>query len=240
MFKIDKSSVVFIDSNKSAFVIRQWDPQNNRFDQEEDVSGPEPDEKTVAKPPEEAVSTEAPEPPAQQAEDKAQTAWEEGYRQGLEDASAKFEEYAEERRRELDAFMAETREFQEGIIQEMEEDILRLSFDIAEKIVNIKLQKDDILFVEIIKNAIERLNARDKFAVRLNDKQYEKYFRDGTEWLAQELQCTPFTAVRDPALNPNACILESDDGIIDAGVDNQIKMLLRALNREDSKKNEAL
>ena len=56
----------------------------------------------------------------------------------------------------------------------------------------------------------------------------------------EEAQCPPFTALKDPGVAPFGCILESEEGIVDAGVGNQFKLLQRTFGKEESQYHEAL
>jgi flagellar biosynthesis/type III secretory pathway protein FliH len=248
LFKIDKSSVEFIDSNKSAVVIKYWTAQNNRFDEH----APEPltalkEKKSMPEAAEDIKNREKdfidPSKIIEQAYAEADkikaSAWEEGYNHGLNEAKKILENFIRLKAEEIRQSLQEIKAFQEEIVTELEECALQLSFDIAEKIVNIQMEKDDIVFIGIVKKAIEKLNAREKFTLRLNETQFEKYFQGGPDWLMEEMQCVPFTALKDPGVAPYGCVVESEDAIIDAGVNNQLKMLQRTLGREDSQNDEA-
>lgn len=246
MFKIDKSSVEYIDSNKSAVIIRYWSPQDNRFDGSEQEK--QTVDKKIASLEDKRTSVFDPGKDAQKiieqayikADEIKALAREEGYKQGLSEADKKLEALMLNYQDKFNKTLSGLQVFQDEVIKELEECILQLSFDVAEKIVNIQLEKDDILFVGIVKAAIERLNAREKFTVRLNELQFEKYFQGGTDWLVEEMQCAPFTVVKDPGIAPYGCVLESDEGIIDAGVQNQLKCLKRTFVTEEKQYDEAL
>jgi flagellar assembly protein FliH len=158
----------------------------------------------------------------------------------MEQANAKIQSLIREKTEEWNNTMIHLEEFKAEVIAELEENILQLSFDIAEKIVNIQLQKDDILFVDIVKRAIETLNAKEKFSLRLNETQFAKYFKDGWAWLADEVQCAPFAIIKDPCVKPYGCIAESEDGIVYAGIEDQLGKLSEVFGRDEGQKDELL
>lgn len=249
MFKIDKTSVEYIDSNKSAVVIRYWSPQDNRFDGSSVSEQVGPDEKKAIpaddkKPNLNDPLMEDPQKIIEQAYKEADAikaaAWQEGFHEAIDKANEQLELILKQYKEKFDQAMTDLQGFQEDVIAELEDSVLQLSFDIAEKIINIQLEKDDILFIGIVKKAIERLNAKEKFTIRLNEIQFDKYFSVGPDWLMEEIQCAPFTPVKDSSVRPYGCVLESDEGIIDAGVKNQIKMLKRTFDKEDKQYDEAL
>lgn len=251
MFKIDKSSVEYIDSNKSIVVIKQWK-------QEEKVKKTEAKEKPPAveeaagnltlpaENPEEIIRNAKldAEMIVQQAINKVADikaeAWREGYAKGAEESRAEYEALCRENREKFQAAMNGLEELHGEIMAELEEDILQLSLDIAEKIVNIQLERDDILFVGLVKNAVQKLNPKEKFILRVNQREYDKYFANGSEWLEIELESAPLSVVRDPTIAPGGCVLESDEGIIKAGMDVQLKNIAASLNLADRQYDEAL
>ncbi len=250
MFKIDKSSVEYIDSIKSSVVIKHWIS-------DEDTGQPAPSEDTPAEAAADQSQSFMEGPPADpqapapdpdkiikeaymQADQIRTNAFKEGYAAGIDEAKAKMQALIREKTVEWNSIKADLDEFRTAVIEELEENILQLSFDIAEKIVNIQLEKDDIVYINIVKRAIESLKAKEKFILRLNETQYTKYFKDGWAWLADEMQCAPFTAARDTSVKPYGCIVESEEGIVYAGVEDQMNKLHSALKPEERQDDEIL
>lgn len=244
MFKIDKSSVEYIDSNKSIVVIKQWRPKEAP---EEKSNAPlEPvSKKTLQTEDPDKILKEArlqAEMLVQQAVNQVanikQEAWQEGYANGMKEAQEKYQALCQENMAVLQKALQEVETAQQAVMQELQDCILQLSVEIAEKIVNIQLEKDDILFVGLVKQAITRLNPKEKFTVRVNQREFEKYFANGGEWLSNELQSPPFAVVKDSSLAPGGCVLESGEGVIKAGVDAQLKTI--AMSLTERQYNEAL
>ena len=241
MFKIDKSFVEYIDNNKSIVVIKQWALKENlQSDTAEDISLTSDDRPAhdlkddpqqiimQAKQEAEHILLQA----SEEAEEKKEAAYEEGFALGKQEAQKQFQQLKDEMTTKWNRLVTEQKEFHKQMEQELEENILQLSLDIAEKIVNVQLERDDIVFVEMVKRAIGQLNVKDGFTLRLNQREYEKYFAKDQEWLQNELHCPPFTVLKDGSILPGGCVFESDDGVVKAGVDAQIKMISIALNQE--------
>ncbi|MHB1313890.1 MAG: FliH/SctL family protein [Christensenellales bacterium] len=242
MFKIDKSSVEYIDSNKSIVIIKQWVPKENIKSALDGEQFTDNDEKA------DSLSKEKPAELIMRAKQEAnhiiskavsetneikKAAWQEGYALGIQEANKKLQALQEENTNKLNQLICELMEDQKQIEQEMEKNILQLSLDIAEKIVNIQLERDDIVFIEMVKQAINRLNVKEGFRLRLNQREYDKHFQKGHEWLQNELHCPPFSIIKDTAVLPGGCVFELNDGVVKAGADAQIKMISIALNQDD-------
>ena len=146
----------------------------------------------------------------------------------------------EEAQHELDAKIAAQAEDAKKVFEKIEaygrdlrqqlmDSVLSLSFDIAEKIVNEQLKRDDTVYIEIAKRAIQALNASSKFALHVSRTEYERFFKEGGQWMQAEIGSAPFTVICDPVLKEGGCIVESEEGIVDAGVSGQLGKLRRVL-----------
>lgn len=179
-----------------------------------------------------------------EAEQIRQTAQEEGYAQGLAEAQIaaerQREELAEETRAGFQTMLQELRARETARDEEMEGNILRLSLEIAEKIVHSSLEKDDALFKGMIREAVSRLNAKEKFSIHLNQREYDRFFAEGDGWLADALQAAPFTAMADEGVPPGGITLISQEGMVRAGVDTQMENIRKEIFPEEAKKDETL
>lgn len=248
MFKIDKSSVEYIDSIKSSVVIKHWasgqDTAPPALSGEPRAQAAADQSQTVRQRPPADRQTPVPDPDKiikeayMQADQIRTNAFKEGYAAGMEEAKAKMQSLVREKTVEWNNIKVGLEEFRTAVIEELEENILQLSFDIAEKIVNIQLEKDDIVFINIVKKAIESLKAKEKFIIRLNETQFMKYFKDGWAWLADEMQCAPFMVSRDCGVKPYGCIVESEEGIVYAGAEDQLNKLKSTLKPEERQDDE--
>ncbi|MEL7608600.1 MAG: FliH/SctL family protein [Bacillota bacterium] len=251
MFKIDKSSVVYIDLNKNSLVGRQMgaseDPSESagslaereryadpaltqqRAMLEEDAR--QAAEETIASAKYEAgvILSKA----TLKYEEIKNAAWQSGYNEGLEQARKQAFKEAEEQERELreklEKRVSALADQYERQMETYARNISQLAVAIAKKIINIQIDKDDAVFVGLVKRAIEHFNASEKFLMKLNEKEYDRFFSQGGDWLTEQMQCAPFSVVRDASLASGGCALESEGGILQAGVDVQLNKVSRIL-----------
>jgi len=174
---------------------------------------------------------------AERAKAIGEAAQKDGYRDGYRDGYKEAKQVAE---RELEALIrAQTEEakhvfkkleaYKQDLYQDLLESVLGLSFDIAEKIININLERDDLIYKEIAKKAILALETSSKFTLRVSPSEYERFFGEGGQWLCKEIGCPPFEVVCDPLMEQGGCIAESDDGVVNSGVREQLEKLSREL-----------
>jgi len=237
LFKIDKTLVDNMHQHKSFIVITSKNtppkpPPKPRADLSEFMDEDMPPElKQKAQQLIEAAKAQANEIAAMaqvEAENIKAVAAEEGYREGIDGADEKFAENIEREIGHVKELMTRLYAYERELLEEMQESVMALAIDVAEKIINIQLKKDDIVFVGIVKEAISRLKKDERFALRVSRSEYDRFFKEGGAWLKDEAGCGEFDVIVDPEMRTGGCIVESDSKIIDAGVNLQIKKVKAA------------
>lgn len=254
MYRIDKSTMNYADSYKSSVVIKRWVKQENAPEENRLVPPqPEEHEKESAPPAfmatnmaadlellarkhaAEIIDDAQDRANAQLVAAKAESehirtgAYKEGYEQGLRDAVGMEEEKQQ-------AIVAQFQNITQALEQReaarddcMEKNILQLSIEVAEKIINVLVEKNDIVFMGMVKDAVKRLNAKEKFTIHLNEREYDRFFAQDSGWLADVVQSVPFTAISDPDIQPGGLTLTGQGGRVDAGLDTQLSNIRKAL-----------
>lgn len=272
MFKIDKSVVQYLDTNKSSVIIKQWakqdvqelqlaaaDEENGLPRFQQSFQQPQQPGQTSAgregasdriqaqkeiesKHREAAVACKRAEQEADRLLREAnakigamfEEARREGYAKGCREAREEAKEQALLRERECERFFSQLREAvgkrQDERDQEMEQNILAISAAIAKKIINIRLEKDDIVFMGLVREAVKRLNAKERFTIHVNEREYERFFQKGGGWLSDATQCAPFHVLPDADIQPGGLVLVSSAGRVDAGIETQVQKLAGALH----------
>ena len=164
------------------------------------------------------------------AEEMERAARQEGYREGREQGQREMEALISAQAGDAKRVFEKLEVYKRDLHEDLQNNVLGLSFDIAEKIINLHLKKDDTLYVGIAKAAIQALNSSSKFALRLNRSEYDRFFGKGGQWLCDEIGCAPFEVVCDPFMAEGGCIVESDEGVVNAGVSEQLSKLRRIID----------
>ena len=245
MFKIDKSSVEYLDANISFIVVKP--PEHRSEGHTPAVQGsPTPVELPQTKRHQENEKEEAENLLVNARIDAARVladanataeqirteAYRAGYTEGRQEALRISEETVREYENAFAQLVAQTNAHLEELDKELEKNVLLLSFSIAKKIVNIQLEKNDIVFEQLLRRTIQLHQSGERFVIRLNPREFERFFAQGTEQLRSELKCAPFQVISDSAIAQGGLMLESSDGIYRTGIDAQFSKLKAALGVE--------
>jgi flagellar assembly protein FliH len=161
-----------------------------------------------------------------------ENAWTKGFEDGKRASKQETDDFIREQANEARSIFSSLEKYKQELFSDLQDNVLALSFDIAEKIINIELEKDDKIYVGIVENAIQNLKAAEKFVLRVGRKEYDRFFKDGTQWLRDETGCVPFEIVCDPQMGEGGCILESGDRILNAGVQLQLSRIRHLLQEK--------
>ncbi len=109
----------------------------------------------------------------------------------------------------------------------LEDDFLKLSLLLADKIVR-KTIKDDLSWLEpIIKEALSTLGAVTQISIRLNPVDYAIASAKGDEFAGLTRVRLQFES--DAAVNQGGCLIESENGLIDARLEKRLGKIGRHL-----------
>ena len=229
MFRIDKSLIENMNNNKQFIVIAPKETFKSTQQQPANKTQKLVTEKELlhsANIKAERIVADA----RNRAEEIKETARQEGYREGSKKAQREMEKLIEAQAEDAKHVFEKLEAYKKELYQDLLENVLGLSFDIAEKIINIHLEKDDTIYVEIAKAAIKALNSSSKFALRVSRSEYDRFFREGAQWLRDDIGCAPFEVICDANMTEGGCIVESDEGVVNAGICEQMDKLRRVID----------
>jgi flagellar biosynthesis/type III secretory pathway protein FliH len=241
LFKINQSLVEQMSMNKSVIVITPK-PVVSLAEQEpseEEMQAIE--EQPAIDPAEQAQRTiqnasEKAEEIIRDAYEKAakirESALQEGYNKGKSDAAAEISEFMQEQTNMTRSVFANLEKYKGNLYGELQESLLQLSFDIAEKILNCELKRDDKVYEGIIIKAIQELKSAEKLVIHVSKAEYERFFKSGTEWLQGNTGGVPFEVICDNKLGEEGCILESGDEVLNASTHVQLGRIRHQLEEK--------
>ena len=158
----------------------------------------------------------------EESENIKRSAFEEGYRMGMEKAQADFEAF----RNELSNFMNAKRDVFEYIAP----DILEISVDIAKKILKREIETDPQLIIDTIIDVLKTVSKNEpKITLRVRP-QSVTFVKDTIPSLSYQYGIdAKISVVADPSIEEGGCVLETNNGIVDASIDTQIEIIKKAL-----------
>jgi flagellar assembly protein FliH len=149
------------------------------------------------------------------------TGYAQGERAGLEAGNTR----AEAMLRRLAQTLEELGTLRESMIRQTEHQMVDLALAIARRILRRETTLDGDLIVAMARVALERLGEAGSATIRLSPEDYSQTVqRHGDEWAGRKVKVLP-----DASVSRGGCLVESEFGFVDAGVEAQFDEVMRAL-----------
>ncbi len=157
----------------------------------------------------------------EESENIKKSAFEEGYRLGLEKAQADLEKF----RTELSHFMNARKDVFEYIAP----DILEISVDIAKTIIKKELDSDPQVLINTIIDVLRTVSKNEsKITIRVRP-QAVQYIKDTIPNITYQYGIdSKINIISDPAIEEGGCVLQTNNGIVDASIDTQIEIIKKS------------
>ena len=158
----------------------------------------------------------------EEAENIKKSAFEEGYRNGLNQANADMEKF----RTNLVKFLGASREVFEYIAP----DILEISIDIAKKIIKKEVDADPQVLIETIVDVLKTVSKNEpKINIRVHP-QNAQFIKDSLPTVTYQYGIeAKINIISDPSVEAGGCVFQTNNGIVDASIDTQIEIIKKAL-----------
>lgn len=114
------------------------------------------------------------------------------------------------------------------MFEDIEPQVVKLSFSIAEKILGQQIQENDKTILGIVKQALDSAIGY-KILVKLNPADYTQIKSQESLLLAKVEPSRTISFREDESVKPGGCIVESEIGAIDAQLDTQLNAIKKAL-----------
>lgn len=157
----------------------------------------------------------------EESENIKKSAFEEGYRLGLEKASSDLEKF----RNEMSHFMNARKEVFEYIAP----DILELSVDIAKTIIKKELESDPQVLINTIVDVLRTVSKNEsKIVIRVRP-QAVQFIKDTIPNITYQYGIdSTINIVSDPSIEEGGCVLQTNNGIVDASIDTQLEIIKKS------------
>jgi flagellar assembly protein FliH len=143
-----------------------------------------------------------------------------GFEEGKAAVQTEFEKSAAKLREEIGKALSGFSVERDSYFQRVEAEVVRLALAIVRKILHREAQVDPLLLTGVLRVALEKVDANTTTRLRANPadiKVWRDYFTQAREnFPAPEL-------VGDPDLEPSRCILETELGTTEIGLETQLK-----------------
>ena len=158
----------------------------------------------------------------EEAENIKKSAFEEGYRLGLEKANADLENF----RNEFVHFMNARKDVFEYIAP----DILEISVDIARTIIKKELESDPQVLLNTIIDVLKTVSKNEsKIVIKVHPHSVQ-FIKDTLPNITYEYGIdTKINILADPSIDNGGCVLQTNNGIVDASINTQLEIIKKAL-----------
>ena len=151
-----------------------------------------------------------------------QSAYQEGYNVGLQQAQADLENF----RNTLGAFMGA----EDRVFNEIAPNILPLAMEIAQKIIKTEVKTDPQIVLDTILDVLKTLSKNEpKIILRVNPMQVQ-YIKDTLPEQVRLLGMeSKLSVLSDEAITEGGCIVQTNNGLVDASIEAQLDIVQNAL-----------
>lgn len=158
----------------------------------------------------------------EEAEQIKQSAYQEGFNAGLQQAQADLENF----RNTLGAFVGA----EDRVFQEIAPNILSIAIDIAQKIIKTEVKADPQIVLNTVLDVLKTLSKNEpKITIRVNPVQVQ-YIKDT---LPEEIRLmgmeTKLSVLSDEGITEGGCIVQTNNGMVDASIEAQLDIVQNAL-----------
>lgn len=158
----------------------------------------------------------------EESENIKKSAFEEGYRMGLEKASTDMEVF----RNNLAQFMGA----QKDVFEYIAPDILEISVDIAKKIIKKEVEQDPQVLINTIVDVLKTVSKNEPKIVIKVKPQAVQFIKDTIPNITYEYGIdSKINIVADPSIEEGGCVFQTNNGIVDASIDTQLEIIKKAL-----------
>jgi len=133
--------------------------------------------------------------------------------------------------RALQEAVSKVNELQEALFTEHKEQVVKLSVEIARKILAQKVQEGDYEIEAIVQEALKDVPNRGEAVVHLNPEDLSEYRK--SQGGAGDSGPAGVTLVADPHVGPAECMLETPKGIIESFIEQKIERIAEALRKAE-------
>lgn len=158
----------------------------------------------------------------EESENIKKSAFEEGYRAGLEKANTDLEVF----RNNLAQFMGA----EKNVFEYIAPDILEISVDIAKKIIKKEVEQDPQVLMNTIVDVLKTLSKNEPKIIIKVKPQAVQFIKDTIPNITYQYGIdSKINIVADPSIEEGGCVFQTNNGIVDASIDTQLEIIKKAL-----------
>ena len=120
----------------------------------------------------------------------------------------------------------------EKVMRESEDELVKLIMMVARKVILREISMDRTILNAVVQAALSDLTERDDITIRLNPDDFILVTSSHEDFFRKELITKKMHLKSDPSVLQGCCLVDSEMGTIDAGIDAQLDEIFRRLLEE--------
>lgn len=168
-----------------------------------------------------------------EAQEKAGELLESAKREGYKDGIREAQEAAAEQKLEDEAQFQELAEKLKAsyldLVDSMQGDIVSIVMDISRKIIGIKLQESDAVFMGLVSGAVDQLKQAESITIHVSPEDYVRYFQHSPVERLFDDSNAKVTVIEDESYSTGDLVVETECEVLDLSVSKQINKVEKAL-----------
>jgi flagellar biosynthesis/type III secretory pathway protein FliH len=157
-----------------------------------------------------------------------------GYTQGERSGNEAGATRADAMLRRLTATLEELATLRNDVLHRAERQVVQLALALAHRMLQRELDVDRGLLLAMARVALDRMGENARATIRLHPDDYASVMTAREQSLATD----QVQVVADTGVGRGGCLVQSDFGLMDAGLDSQIREMARALLDQDTREPE--
>lgn len=149
-----------------------------------------------------------------------------GYEQAQREAAARFAEQLAAERQRISSALAEFEASRESYFHKVETEVVRLALAIARKILHRETQLDPLLLSGVVRVALEKISSGTRVRLRVQPEHIQPWRNSLLQFSDSRLQVE---LIGDESLAADRCVLETDLGAVELGLQSQLKEIEQGL-----------
>lgn len=157
---------------------------------------------------------------------QVEKAYTSGYERGFEEGRSREQA---DRIASIDTLLREAKRKKENAVRAIEERVVELAVNIAERIIGKSLEIEPGLASNIVRDTLSGIIGGEQVALKVSEEDYTEINNRYDQWLGTAGGIREFRIEVDRRLRRGDCVVETEGGIIDAVVRHRIDFLVEEL-----------
>lgn len=168
------------------------------------------------------------------AKETLEAAEEKGYIDGMHKAKQEAKAHLDKQTEAVQSLINQISSARDDMLEELEGEIISLVLETVKKIINLELERNDKVFVDIVQNALGQMKREGKIVIRVSQDDYSRFFSSGSTEIILDNERIKATVIEEPLFEKGDCVIESEGGTVNAGINSQLRHIEFAFRNEES------